>query len=313
MDERSERLRRGPVDREILMNKHQLGVFGEVLFDVFPDGARVLGGAAFNVAWHLQAFGQAPLFISRIGEDPEGMAVRTAMQEWGMTTDALQTDPELPTGRVKVHFDNGEPQYEILHPGAFDAIDDNITTARPSPRFRLLYHGSLALRSATSRQALEQILGSRPCTIFIDVNLRPPWWRRDVVLEWIDAADWVKLNQHELNQLSATNGNDLDQAAMFLTRHHLEGVVLTRGDQGADLLTASGACHRIKPDENFEIVDTVGAGDAFCAVILLGLACDWELDLTLSRAQIFASAICRQRGATTRNADFYRPFVDNWH
>jgi len=301
------------------MNKHQLGVFGEVLFDVFPDGERVLGGAAFNVAWHLQAFGQAPLFISRIGMDPEGMAVRTAMQEWGMTTDALQTDPGLPTGRVKVHFDNGEPQYEILHPAAFDAIDGIdgidgiITTVRPSPRFRLLYHGSLALRSATSRQALEQILGSHPCTIFVDVNLRPPWWHRDAVLEWIDAADWVKLNQHELNQLSATNGNDLDQAAMFLTRYHLEGAVLTRGDQGADLLTASGACHRIKPDENVEIVDTVGAGDAFCAVILLGLACDWELDLTLSRAQNFASAVCGQRGATTRNADFYRPFVDNWH
>ena len=98
-------------------------IFGEVLFDHFPDGTRVLGGAPFNVAWHLQAFGRRPRFISRVGRDPEGEAVREAMRTWGMDTTGLQTDPRQPTGRVSVLFDDGEPSYDIVHPCAYDAIE----------------------------------------------------------------------------------------------------------------------------------------------------------------------------------------------
>ena len=57
-------------------------IFGEVLFDCFPDGSRVLGGAPFNVAWHLQALGLEPLFLSRVGRDAAGREIRTAMGEW---------------------------------------------------------------------------------------------------------------------------------------------------------------------------------------------------------------------------------------
>ena len=77
------------------MKTTRLCVFGEVLFDHFPDGRRVLGGAPFNVAWHLQAFGEAPRFISRVGADaPRGTFVvldveglRTcALDELGLAT-----------------------------------------------------------------------------------------------------------------------------------------------------------------------------------------------------------------------------------
>ena len=73
------------------MTKRPL-VFGEVLFDCFPDGAEVLGGAPFNVAWHLQGFGQEPLFVSRIGDDIRGNQIRAAMSDWGMSLSGLQLD-----------------------------------------------------------------------------------------------------------------------------------------------------------------------------------------------------------------------------
>lgn len=84
------------------MTCERICLFGEVLFDHFPDGKQVLGGAPFNVAWHLQALGQAPLFISRVGTDPEGEQIRRSMDDWGMDLGGLQTDPALPTGRVSV-------------------------------------------------------------------------------------------------------------------------------------------------------------------------------------------------------------------
>ena len=103
--------------------KQRLCIFGEVLFDHFPDGKHVLGGAPFNVAWHLQAFGQAPYFISRIGDDAEGETVRNAMRDWGMNTEGLQIDKHLPTGRVDIEFVDNEPHYDIVHPCAYDAIE----------------------------------------------------------------------------------------------------------------------------------------------------------------------------------------------
>ena len=74
-------------------------VFGEVLFDCFPDGKTVLGGAPFNVAWHLQGLGLQPLFVSAVGNDAQGEEVRRTMQSWGMATTGLQTRAAFPTGR----------------------------------------------------------------------------------------------------------------------------------------------------------------------------------------------------------------------
>lgn len=286
----------------------RLCIFGEVLFDHFPDGKRVLGGAPFNVAWHLQAFSQAPLFHSRVGDDLEGDEVRAAMRDWGMDTSHLQTDTERTTGRVSISFDDGEPVYDIVAHCAYDAIEAETAGAG----CRLLYHGSLALREAGSRRALEQLRSSQPKTVFMDVNLRPPWWQREQVLDMVQQADWVKLNGDELAMLQAAETADRLQPEEFLSRYGLKGLVLTQGAQGAELLTDTGEHFRVQPDRDIEVLDTVGAGDAFASVMILGLANEWPLDLTLQRAQVFASGLVGNRGATVRNMGFYQSFIDEW-
>ena len=158
-------------------------IFGEVLFDRFPDGRRVLGGAPFNVAWHLRAFGEDPYLVSRVGDDEDGAAVRAAMRAWGMDEAGLQTDPRLPTGRVQVTIEAGEPAYDIVCPAAWDAIEAPTRERSGSPPCALLYHGSLALRSGPSRRACQSLREAGPGTVFVDVNLRPPWWDRERVLE----------------------------------------------------------------------------------------------------------------------------------
>ena len=117
------------------MNR-RLCIFGEVLYDHFPDGQRVLGGAPFNVAWHLQAFGEAPLLLSRVGADPEGESVRRAMRDWGMDDAGLGTDPERPTGRVSVVFEGGEPRYDIV-PGCA-AVSMHRSTGLSIVEFRII-------------------------------------------------------------------------------------------------------------------------------------------------------------------------------
>lgn len=287
----------------------RLYIFGEVLFDHFPDGKRVLGGAPFNVAWHLQAFGQSPGFISRVGNDAEGEAVRAAMTDWGMDTSLLQTDKQYPTGRVNVTFSDGEPAYDIVHPCAYDAIE----TLPQVPACGLLYHGSLALREKKSQRALAQLKTCRPKTVFIDVNLRPPWYQARQVRQILYTANWVKLNTNELNVLHPNEKIGSAIAADFLHEYGLDGLVLTHGTEGAELITGSGKHFKVRPEKNIEVVDTVGAGDAFASIIILGLRNDWPLDITLRRAQLFASKLVGNRGATVSDPDFYQSFINQWH
>ncbi|MDD3517698.1 MAG: carbohydrate kinase [Chromatiales bacterium] len=287
-------------------------VFGEVLFDCFPD-RNVLGGAPFNVAWNLRALGADPLFIGAVGDDERGREVRAAMRSIGLDERGLQTDPVHPTGQVQVHFEDGEPQYAILAQQAYDFIDGEAAlTASETLAGGILYHGSLALRDAQSRSALEALRAIRPWRIFLDVNLRAPWWDGDGVRRLMDAATWVKLNRDELHVLAGGSGDDQTLARALVGRHALEAAIVTLGADGALHVAADGSVLRIAAPEPAHFRDPVGAGDAFSAVVLLGLARGWNPQLTLERAAAFAARICGLRGATTADPAFYVPVREAW-
>jgi fructokinase len=281
-------------------------VFGEVLFDLMPGGARVLGGAPFNVAWHLEAFGLRPLMITRVGADESGDEVIAAMERWGMDTSGVQRDEVHPTGRVQVELKNGEPTFRILADQAYDHLDGPGAVRSMSEEvFSLLYHGSLISRTEVSRSALGRIKRSSGLPIFVDVNLRDPWWSLQDVLACVSGATWVKLNQAELDLLAGSA--DVAVAEDFRREHHLDTVIVTRGDRGALVVDGSGTFQSAPPDE-VQVVDSVGAGDAFSAVFILGFTRGWATDLILERAIKFAAAVCTVAGATVMDRAFYSQF-----
>jgi len=290
------------------MNRIGPVIFGEVLFDCFPDGTEVLGGAPFNVAWHLQAFGLVPAFISRIGEDRRGKEVRGAMTGWGMDTDFLQNDPDRPTGTVKVQLKNGEPKYDITPEDAYGYIQDKTPdlTAADVP---ILYHGSLALWFKPARDALEKVKRKCKAPIFIDVNLRSPWWQRETVLSLLKGASWVKLNEEELKLLFPQPEGGEQKAKVMLEHFQLQALILTKGSKGATVYLPGGQRLSVAPASQVKVIDTVGAGDAFSAVFILGLISGWSVQKIISQAQKFASAIVGQRGAVVTDRLFYTTFL----
>ena len=285
-------------------------LFGEVLFDGFPDGSKVLGGAPFNVAWHLRAFALAPLFVSRVGEDADGRAIRAAMEGWGLDTSGLQTDRAHPSGAVRVSLRDNEPAFDIVPECAYDFIDPNqfppLDSAGP------LYHGSLALRNPASQAALEVLKARLRCPAFLDVNLRRPWWHLEGILYLLAGATWVKFNERELTELLPHVGDASRRLIELQQRFGLRLLILTRGAKGAVVRTGRGDTFELRPNRGIHVVDTVGAGDAFAAVLLLGLIRDWPLGTTLERAQAFASAIVGIRGAVSIDPGFYRSFSEKW-
>jgi fructokinase len=287
-------------------------IFGEVLFDCFPDGAAVLGGAPFNVAWHLHGMGLAPLMISAVGKDEHGKQVLNKMQEWGMDTSALQTSETYPTGQVTVNFNHGEPSYEIVPDQAYDHVAfEPLANALQNREHALLYHGTLVLRTEHTKRHIAALINDHDLPVFVDVNLRSPWWREQDVKETIARAKWVKLNQDELAMVSGKNTEGEAQlhtaAEVLFKNHNMELLIVTLGKNGALCLHNEGFIQG-NPVPVKNLVDTVGAGDSFSAVMIAGILQQWPLQQTLDKALAFASAVCQMRGATTSNRQLYKDF-----
>ena len=297
-------------------------IFGEVLFDSFPDGESVLGGAPFNVAWHLQGFGLHPRFLSCVGEDRLGETVKQKMHDWGMDMSLLQEVNDKPTGKVQISFVDGEPHYDICADQAYDhiAFTPDLGDALASD-CELFYYGSLAVRADNNAATLQSLLQASSSHVrkLMDVNLRPPWWQYDQLSRLVKAADWVKLNKDELWQLNSStqaapesNSDELTQAAQnYLEKNSLSGLIVTQGEQGALILHGDQLVRAQTPKVS-NMVNPVGAGDAFTAVFILGSLLHWSLSDSLQRAQQFAAKICETKAAISEDRSLYQNLLQQW-
>ncbi len=280
------------------------------MFDTFPDGREVLGGAPFNVARHLHGFGCQPLFISRVGDDARGEQVRQAMRDWGMDLAGLQLDNEHPTGIVQIAMQGKSHTFDILADQAYDYINaETALSLLTEGHYGLLYFGSLIERSPISRATLEQ-LRAQHLPQFVDINLRAPWWKQKRVMELVRGIDWLKLNNEELRDLGY-DGDTRNAAGKLFTAYGFDTLVVTCGEQGALIVNDEGV-EEGTPVAVEQLVDTVGAGDAFSAVCILGLLKGWEWRKTLRHALGFAARLCEVRGAVLPERSWYDSALSGW-
>ncbi|MFA7351384.1 MAG: PfkB family carbohydrate kinase [Methylotenera sp.] len=297
-------------------NKNTIALFGEVLADVFPDRS-VLGGAPYNVARHLQVFGQHPVLVSRVGNDALRDELLAEMTRLGMDGSGMQFDVNHPTGQVIVDIDENGHHFEILPDQAYDHIHAGVThliTMKIQPN--MVYFGTLAQRSLASRLALDVFLSETKSPRFLDLNLRKPWYDKHIIRRSLLRADVVKVNEEELLlvadllKLSGTPGRG--HGLGLIEKFNLDYLLVTCGADGAWMLAKDGTeTHATGQKPHGDLVDTVGAGDGFSAICMLGLLANWPAELMLARANAFAAALCGIRGAVPDNLDFYRPFFED--
>jgi fructokinase len=302
-------------------------VFGEALVDEFPT-EQVVGGAPFNVARHLAAFMAPALMITRIGRDRNGQAVRAEFERFAMRDAGLQVDPMEETGRVVVERNSNGHRFHILPRQAYDFIElDAAVAALAGVDAGIVYFGTLAQREKASSAALDAVLEALPATAkrYLDLNLRTGQYQESTVTRSLEAADIVKVNEEELQALfqwffqigpnAAPLATEELHAACraLMQRFALETLIVTLGHRGSVVFCADGTllANRDNPAPPF-VIDTVGAGDAFSAIFLLGRARGWPLALTLARANEFAGAICAVAGAVPRDLNFYDKWVARW-
>lgn len=294
-----------------------VAIFGEALADVFPDRT-VIGGAPLNVARHLNALQMHPVFITRLGEDDLKQTLMETFSSEALDTTGVQIDPVKPTGKVLVTLENGEPSYDIVPDQAYDHIHDGMThLTMMSIQPVLKYFGTLAQRNTVSRTALDPFMNDKPAPIFLDLNLREPWYDAEIIERSLTRCDYAKMNAGELKiicKLMDIEGESEEVLARALmVQFKLKQIIITCGSEGCWALDEK--LNRIEADAAVlpgEMADTVGAGDGFAAIYLLGIARDWPIQQTMQRANQFASAICTLHGAAPASATFYQTFKDAW-
>jgi len=290
--------------------------FGEALVDQFRD-RNVLGGAPFNVTCHLGALGAHPILVTRAGKDALGEQLQQAMSERRLDLRGVQNDPVRPTGRVKVTETEAGHAFDILSEQAYDHIHASMARmVGLSVHPDMVYFGTLSQRSDESRRALRDLLAAVDARVFLDVNLRDPWVDADTLRWSLQHASVVKLNEDELARigdlLSLDGTTPQARAAILLSGFDLERLVVTCGADGAWTLDPAGRIESVAGTPLTHVVDTVGAGDGFAAVFMLGMLRGWPPADTLIRADAFARALCQIRGAVPASQDFYRPFIRDW-
>jgi len=274
---------------------------GEVLWDILPD-RKVPGGAPANVIFHCRQLGVESYLVSALGDDDLGLEMKDLLANLRFRPDFLDTNNGgYPTGTVSVWLDASQnPRYEIHENVAWDYI-------RWSPQLDSLAHradavcfGSLAQRNAVSRETIRRFLDSTGpgCLRVFDINLRDPYPDSAVLLASLEKANVVKLNLDELDYLSnflQLTGNTSDRLRDMIERFDLSCIALTRGAKGSVLMSGSEAVDGagLKVD----VRDTVGAGDAFTAAMIVGLLRKRPLHEINKIAGQIAACVCTQAGA----------------
>jgi fructokinase len=246
--------------------------FGEVLWDVFADGKKI-GGAPLNLALRMQSLGCQGAIISAIGKDADGEDIIKYVQEKGLDTSGIVVAEGYPTGLVQVHLDErGSASYEISYPSAWDKIVLTQNLLDLVEEADVLIYGSLASRDSVSKESLLKLLQSGAYKVF-DVNLRPPHYNIDTLVELMKKADFIKFNDEELLEIAGKLGckaADLEGNMAFIAKEAgAKAICVTRGKHGAILLW---------DDQGYsnngyvvKVADTVGAGDSFLATLIMKL------------------------------------------
>ncbi|WP_319265021.1 carbohydrate kinase [uncultured Draconibacterium sp.] len=281
------------------ITKKEILCFGEVLWDRLPSGAKP-GGAPMNVALHLNAIGLDAAIASSVGDDEAGQQLIDFLRNAKVDTSLVQTDKKLPTSEVLVHLDkNNNASYEICEPVAWDNIQLNDDLSKKAKNSGLIIYGSLASRNKTTRETLLNLLDNDALKL-IDVNLRQPYDKQEVLEQLLAKSDIVKLNDDELRTFAGWNGikseTEKELIKWFVQHYKVEMLCVTRGEKGAAMFYENKLYEH--PGFKVNAVDTVGAGDAFLA----GLVAAFLQNKPASNALTFACAtgafVASKAGAT---------------
>ena len=285
-------------------NKVKAVCFGEVLWDVFPSHKKI-GGAPLNVALRMNSLGISTTMISRIGKDEDGDNIISFLKSQQMSSDSIQVGEEYKTGVVNVMInEKGNASYDILYPSSWDKITLTNEMIEKVTASDVFIFGSLICRDEISRSTLFALLEKAKYKV-LDANLRAPYYTTEVLIELMSKADFIKLNDEELWEISRkldSPYHSFEQNIKFIAeKTNTKQVCVTKGAFGAVLYCNEKFYYN--SGYLIKVIDTVGAGDSFLATLTARLLKGKSPQKSLNYACAIGALVAGQEGANPKISD----------
>lgn len=293
----------------------QITSIGEILFDIF-DKEEKIGGAPFNFIYHIIKLTGEGNFISRIGNDRLGNAVLEFFKFNNIPHDYLQIDKIHPTGLAKPELNEEKiPEWNIKTNAAYDFIELTKDTEKViNEKTNCIYFGTLAQREEISRKTIQSFF-NRKVKYFCDLNIRQNYFSKEIIELSLKTADIVKLNLDELMiirdlffESPEIYLNQDESAEILIKKFNIDLLCITMGEKGAVLYKENDSCYYQTYVNQADIVDTVGAGDAYAAMLCLAYLKKRDIGKTNKLASEFASEIIKVQGALPPDDSIYSHF-----
>ena len=285
--------------------------FGEILFDVYPDGKK-LGGAPFNFIYHIIKLTGKANFVSRVGNDQNGDEILQILKDREISSEFIQIDQNHKTGVAKTTLNEKKiPDFIIEENVAYDFIELTDPLKKLiSQNTDCFYFGTLAQRSEQSRNTVQKLAADPNIKCICDLNIRQNYYTPETIEQSLSAVDVLKLNEQELELVNKliikSEVNKTETVEKMMRIFNIELLCVTKGSSGA-ILYKDGQenYYKIKNDK---VVDTVGAGDAYASMLCIGYLMNWSIEKINKLASEFANEIIKVKGALPEDDTVYQSF-----
>lgn len=270
---------------------------GEILWDMLPGGKRA-GGAPINFVYHAAKMGAKGYAISAVGNDELGREILQELQKNNISH--YITTNQYATGRVEVELNDGIPAYKIIENVAWDYIPVSEDAAAIIRKADAVCYGTLALRSPQSCNSVKKLLSYAPPSAikFFDINLRGHYYSQKLIDELLQITTVFKINDDEIGivrNLFGLSGNDEEICHWFINHYKLDYLIFTAGEKYSIIYTSDAKSYLPTPKVN--VVDTVGAGDAFSGAFIYDILTGKSMEQAHADAVRISAYVCTRPGA----------------
>lgn len=257
---------------------------------ITPEMRKEFGGCSGNIAYNLHLLGEQPVPMGTVGEDFE--PYRKWMKTFQMDQTHVVEIENTYTAQAFVTTDTDNNQIIAFHPGAMnfahtnkvsDAQDISLGIVAPDGRDAMIEH---------ARQFADAGI-----PFFFDPGQGLPMFNGDELVDFIEQANYVCVNDYESEMLMEKTGLSLQQVAA-----DVEALIVTRGGDGSDIYVDGEEIH-IDPIKVSSINDPTGCGDAFRSGLLHGVANQWDWQSTGQLASVMGGIKIEHPGTQNHSPD----------
>ena len=279
--------------------------FGELLYDVY-DNVSVIGGAPFNYSLQLSRLlskDDKLKFITALGNDDYSKDALTFIDNENIDKSLIQTLKDYETGKATVFLNEKKvPDYIIHENSAWDNIEynSNIENALKD-NYDLFYFNILSQRNEKSYNTLKKNINAKYKVC--DVTFRKNYYTKEKIKESLEFINILKINDDELAVIkelfypSMQNDNEVLLKAINKD-FNIDYIFLTLGASGASVLYNNE--YIFNPSNKVNVIDTVGAGDSFCAALSYAILRGLDINNVLKFASSVSEEMVQVKGGTAR-------------